>query len=52
MADTRELLEKFSAELRTAVQLVAAFSGGGFRNANVQFVIAGPDLKSLKNIRK
>jgi len=30
------------------VQPVAAFSGGGFRNANVQFVIAGPDLKKLE----
>jgi hydrophobic/amphiphilic exporter-1 (mainly G- bacteria), HAE1 family len=29
-----------------------AFSGGGFRNANVQFLIAGPDLKNSKNIRK
>ncbi|MCC6326869.1 MAG: efflux RND transporter permease subunit, partial [Acidobacteria bacterium] len=24
------------------------FSGGGFRNANVQFLIAGPDLKKLE----
>ena len=48
MADTRELLKKFPADLRTAVQPVAAFSGGGFRNANVQFLIAGPDLKKLE----
>jgi HAE1 family hydrophobic/amphiphilic exporter-1 len=53
MAKTRELLadkEKFpdSLQLRTAVQQVAAFSGGGFRNANVQFLIAGPDLKKLE----
>ena len=51
MADTRELLtdkQKFPQELRTAVQPVAAFSGGGFRNANVQFLIAGPDLKQLE----
>ena len=53
MADTRDLLankEKFPDELqlRTAVQQVAAFSGGGFRNANVQFLIAGPDLKKLQ----
>ncbi|HVF29990.1 MAG TPA: efflux RND transporter permease subunit, partial [Pyrinomonadaceae bacterium] len=53
MADARELLsnrEKFPEELnlRTSVQIVQAFSGGGFRNANVQFMIAGPDLKKLE----
>jgi hydrophobic/amphiphilic exporter-1 (mainly G- bacteria), HAE1 family len=53
MAATRDLFnnkEKFpdSLELRTAVQQVAAFSGGGFRNANVQFLISGPDLKKLE----
>jgi HAE1 family hydrophobic/amphiphilic exporter-1 len=47
MSDARELLKKFP-DLRTAVQQVQAFSGGGFRNANVQFVIAGPDLKQLE----
>jgi HAE1 family hydrophobic/amphiphilic exporter-1 len=47
MADARELLAKFPT-LRTAVQPVQAFSGGGFRNANVQFIIAGPDLKQLE----
>src|SRR5215207_3951997 len=53
MAATRELLtdkQKFPEELglRTSVQIVQAFSGGGFRNANVQFLIAGPDLKKLE----
>jgi HAE1 family hydrophobic/amphiphilic exporter-1 len=51
MADTREMLtdkQKFPVELRTAVQQVAAFSGGGFRNANIQFLISGPDLKKLE----
>ena len=48
MSDTRELLTKFPPEYRTSVQPVAAFSGGGFRNANVQFLIAGPDLKKLE----
>ncbi len=48
MMQTRELLAPFTGELRTAVQPVAAFSGGGFRNANVQFLIAGPDLKQLE----
>jgi HAE1 family hydrophobic/amphiphilic exporter-1 len=53
MASTREMLgdhEKFPEELglRTSVQIVQAFSGGGFRNANVQFMIGGPDLKKLE----
>jgi HAE1 family hydrophobic/amphiphilic exporter-1 len=48
MQATRELLAGFPGDLRTAVQQVAAFSGGGFRNANVQFFIGGPDLKTLE----
>jgi HAE1 family hydrophobic/amphiphilic exporter-1 len=48
MDDARELLKDFPPELRTGVQQVQAFSGGGFRNANVQFLIAGPDLKKLE----
>jgi hydrophobic/amphiphilic exporter-1 (mainly G- bacteria), HAE1 family len=48
MADARAILERFPSELRTGVQQVQAFSGGGFRNANVQFLIAGPDLKKLE----
>jgi len=49
MADTREMLKQFP-DLRTGVQPVQAFSGGGFRNANVQFMVAGPDLKELSDI--
>jgi multidrug efflux pump subunit AcrB len=48
MTDAREVLKNYPPELRTGVQQVAAFSGGGFRNANVQFLIAGPDLKKLE----
>ncbi len=48
MADAREVLAKFPPELRTSVQIVQAFSGGGFRNANVQFLISGPDIKVLE----
>jgi len=47
MSEAREMLKKFP-EYRTSVQPVAAFSGGGFRNANVQFMIGGPDLKKLE----
>ncbi len=47
MSDTRELLKQYP-NLRPSVQPVQAFSGGGFRNANVQFMIAGPDLEQLR----
>lgn len=47
MMETRDLLAKYS-NLKASVQQVAIFSGGGFRNANVQFLIAGPDLKKLE----
>ena len=47
MSDARTILAEYP-ELRTGVQQVQAFSGGGFRNANVQFLIAGPDLKQLE----
>ena len=48
MSDARDLLTNYPPELRTGVQQVQAFSGGGFRNANVQYLIAGPDLKVLE----
>ncbi len=45
-----EIIGKYLKEmpqLRTSVNPVAAFSGGGFRNADIQFVIGGPDLDKL-----
>src|SRR5262249_10714772 len=51
MSDARALLQRpefHPEQLRTAVQSVSAFSGGGFRNANVQFLVSGPDLKKLE----
>jgi HAE1 family hydrophobic/amphiphilic exporter-1 len=49
MADARELLaNRFPKDLRTSVQQVQAFSGGGFRNANVQFIVTGPDMQKLE----
>ncbi|MBA3515026.1 MAG: efflux RND transporter permease subunit [Pyrinomonadaceae bacterium] len=38
---------EFPGQLRTSVQQVAALSGGGFRNADIQYVINGPDLEKL-----
>ena len=40
-------LKQYPGQLRTSVQQVAAISGGGFRNADVQYVIGGPDLNKL-----
>jgi HAE1 family hydrophobic/amphiphilic exporter-1 len=49
-----EVLGKFQklypGQLRTSVQQLAAISGGGFRNAEIQYVISGPDLNKLSEI--
>src|SRR5256886_1242199 len=46
-----EILAKYQKEfpdqLRTSVNPVAAFSGGGSRKPDIQFVIGGPDLDKL-----
>ncbi|MGB5036290.1 MAG: efflux RND transporter permease subunit, partial [Blastocatellia bacterium] len=47
MTKARALLVNHPQDLRTSVQPVAAISGGGFRNADIQFVIGGPDLAKL-----
>ncbi|HYE15111.1 MAG TPA: efflux RND transporter permease subunit, partial [Pyrinomonadaceae bacterium] len=47
MEGARDLLARYPKELRTNVGQVQAISGGGFRNADIQFVIGGPDLQKL-----
>ena len=47
MEQSRQLLAKYPKDLRTNVGQVQAISGGGFRNADVQYVIGGPDLQKL-----
>ncbi len=47
MTEARELLARYPKELRMSVQPVAAISGGGNRNAAIQYVISGPDLVKL-----
>jgi HAE1 family hydrophobic/amphiphilic exporter-1 len=47
MVEARELLKKYPPELRTNIGQVQAISGGGQRNADVQYMIAGPDLQTL-----
>jgi len=52
MAEARDMLTNnfSSTDLRTSVQQVQAFSGGGFRNANVQYMVSGPDMAKLEEI--
>jgi HAE1 family hydrophobic/amphiphilic exporter-1 len=40
-------LKQYPGQFRTSVQQVAAISGGGNRNADIQYVIGGPDLNKL-----
>jgi HAE1 family hydrophobic/amphiphilic exporter-1 len=47
MARARKIVAAYPKELTTSVQQVAAFSGGGFRNAAVQIVLNGPDIRKL-----
>jgi hydrophobic/amphiphilic exporter-1 (mainly G- bacteria), HAE1 family len=48
MIRARELIGgNYPKDLRTSVQQVAAISGGGFRNADIQYVVGGPDLQKL-----
>src|SRR5215813_7739266 len=51
MGDVRsKVLPPLAANLRTSVQQVAVIGGGGAQNADVQFLISGPDLKTLEKI--
>ena len=45
-----EILPPLAQGLRTSVQQVATIGGGGSQNADVQFLINGPDLKALEEI--
>jgi HAE1 family hydrophobic/amphiphilic exporter-1 len=48
MGRSRDLVAKnYPKELRASVQPVAAISGGGNRNSDIQYVIGGPDLQKL-----
>jgi HAE1 family hydrophobic/amphiphilic exporter-1 len=43
----RGIVKRYPKDLTVSVQQVAAISGGGMRNAAVQYVLGGPDLKKL-----
>jgi len=52
MTDLRQRLTKeYAADhLRMAVQPVATFGGGGNQNADIQFLVSGPDLGRLATL--
>ena len=53
MSEVRdEILPPLTANLRTSVQQIANIGGSGAQNADVQFVINGPDLKKLEQISR
>ncbi|MBS2020551.1 MAG: efflux RND transporter permease subunit [Deltaproteobacteria bacterium] len=46
----REITAKQGPGLRIATQEVAAFGGGGFSTAKIQYTIRGPELKKLETV--
>jgi HAE1 family hydrophobic/amphiphilic exporter-1 len=53
MASVRkDIMPPLAKDLRTSVQPVAAIGGSGAQNADVQFLVNGPDLKKLEVIGK
>jgi len=42
-----DILPKVAPEARSSVAVVQAIGGGGAQNAEIQFLISGPDLKKL-----
>ena len=46
----QEVLPQYSTGLRTSVQPVAVIGGGGAQNADVQYLINGPDLAVLEKL--
>jgi HAE1 family hydrophobic/amphiphilic exporter-1 len=42
-----DILPKVAPEARTSVAVVQAIGGGGAQNAEIQFLISGPDLRKL-----
>jgi HAE1 family hydrophobic/amphiphilic exporter-1 len=47
-----QVLPPVTADLRTSVQQVATIGGGGSQNADVTFLVSGPDLKKLEAISR
>ena len=47
-----EIVPPLATGLRTSVQQIADIGGSGSQNADVQFVISGPDLKKLELISR
>jgi HAE1 family hydrophobic/amphiphilic exporter-1 len=48
----KDVLPPMTANLRTSVQPIANIGGGGSQNADIQFIINGPDLAKLDTYSK
>ena len=48
----KDVLPPLTANLRTSVQPIANIGGGGSQNADIQFIINGPDLAKLDTYSK
>ncbi|MEQ1869123.1 MAG: efflux RND transporter permease subunit [Vicinamibacterales bacterium] len=46
----KDILPPLTAGVRTSVQPIATIGGGGSQNAEIQFLINGPDLRTLDEI--
>jgi len=47
-----QILPPVAKDLRTSVQQIANIGGSGAQNADIQFVVNGPDLKKLEQISR
>ena len=45
-----DILPPVTKDMRTSVQAVAVIGGGGAQNAEIQFLVNGPDLRKLEGI--
>ncbi len=47
IGQARERLRAYAAQVRTSVQPINPFAGGGYENATIQYVLRGPELEPL-----
>jgi HAE1 family hydrophobic/amphiphilic exporter-1 len=47
IGQARERLRPYAAQMRTSVQPITPFAGGGYENATIQYVLRGPELEPL-----
>ncbi len=47
IGQARERLRHYATQVRTSVQPITPFAGGGYENATIQYVLRGPELEPL-----